>query len=127
MTEATRRRPFRGLLRTLRRTRDLVVEPGLPPGDATRVAKAIDEVLAQPETNAQRAAAERLVVAYSGLDAGGRRRFLEVLAGEFGTDPVALDRAVRPGSGGARPRPTASRPSASCAGRSSPGTRRGST
>jgi malonyl-CoA decarboxylase len=94
MTEATRRRPFRGLLRTLRRTRDLVVEPGLPPGDATRVAKAIDEVLAQPETDAQRAAAERLVVAYSGLDAGGRRRFLEVLAGEFGTDPVALDRAV---------------------------------
>ena len=51
MTEATRRRPFRGLLRTLRRTRELVVEPGLPPGDATRVARAIDEVLAQPETD----------------------------------------------------------------------------
>ena len=34
------------------------------------------------------------MVAYSGLDAVGRRRFLEVLAGEFGTDPVALDRAV---------------------------------
>jgi len=94
MTEATRRRPFRGLLRTLRRTRELVVEPGLPPGDATRVARAIDEVLAQPETDAQRAAAERLVVAYAGLDPVGRRRFLLVLAGEFGTDPVALDRAV---------------------------------
>ena len=78
MTEATRRRPFRGLLRTLRRTRELVVEPGLPPGDATRVARAIDEVLAQPETDAQRAAAGRLVVAYAGLDPGGRRRFLEL-------------------------------------------------
>jgi malonyl-CoA decarboxylase len=94
VTEATRRRPFRGLLRTFRRARGLVIAPDLPPGDATRVAKAIDEVLAQPETNAQRAAAERLVVAYSGLDAGGRRRFLQVLATEFGTDPVALDRAV---------------------------------
>jgi malonyl-CoA decarboxylase len=94
MTEATRRRPLRGLLRSLRRSRGLVVAPGLPPGDATRVARAIDDVLAQPETDAQRAAAERLVVAYTGLDAGGRRRFLKVLASEFGTDPVALDRAV---------------------------------
>jgi len=58
------------------------------------VARAIDDVLAQRETNAQRAAAERLVVAYAGLDPGGRRRFLEVLATEFGTDAATLDRAV---------------------------------
>jgi len=72
----------------------LVVAPGLPPGDVARVVKAIEEALAQRETTAQRAAAERLVAAYAGLDLEGRRRFLAAVAAEFGTDPVAVDRAV---------------------------------
>ncbi len=76
MIEASRRRPFRGLLRSLRRSRGLVVAPDLPPGDVARVVKAIEEALAQRETTAQRAAAERLVAAYAGLDLDGRRRFL---------------------------------------------------
>jgi malonyl-CoA decarboxylase len=94
VTELVRRRPFRGWLRALRRSRDLVLGPDLPDGDVTRVVKAIDEVLDQPETNAQRAGAERVVVAYARLDLDGRRRFLEMLAQRFGADPVALDRAV---------------------------------
>jgi malonyl-CoA decarboxylase len=72
----------------------LVVAPDLPPGDVARVVKAIDETLAQRETTAQRAAAERLVAAYAGLDLDGRRRFLRAVATEFGTDPVLVDRAV---------------------------------
>ena len=63
-------------------------------GDVARVVKAIDDVLAQRETNAERAAAGQLVAAYAGLDPDGQRRFLEALAMEFGTDPLALDRAV---------------------------------
>src|SRR3954469_9814316 len=94
VTEAVRRRPFRGLLRSLRRSRDLVLAPDLPEGDVARVVKAIDDVLDQRETNAQRAAAERVVGAYSRLDPAGRRRFLEALATRFGADAVTLDRAV---------------------------------
>jgi len=82
------------MLRSLRRSRGLVVAPDLPGGDVARVVKAIDDVLAQRETNAQRASAGQLVAAYVGLDPDGRRRFLEALATEFGTDPLALDRAV---------------------------------
>ena len=94
VTEPARRRPFRGWLRSLRRSRDLVLAPDLPEGDVTRVVKAIDDVLEQRETNSQRAAAERVVVAYSRLDPDGRRRFLETLATRFGADSGALDRAV---------------------------------
>jgi malonyl-CoA decarboxylase len=94
VTEPSRRRPFRGLLRSFRRSRDLVLAPDLPESDVTRVVKAIEDVLDQPETNAQRAAAERVVVAYSRLDPAGRRRFLEALATRFGADAAALDRAV---------------------------------
>ncbi len=94
MTEPARRRPLRLFLRSLRRSRGLVVAPDLPAGDVARVVKAIDDVLAQRETNAQRAAAGQLVAAYAGLDVDGRRRFLEALATEFGTDSLALDRAV---------------------------------
>jgi malonyl-CoA decarboxylase len=94
VTELARRRPFRGWLRSLRRSRDLVLAPDLPDSDVTRVVKAIDDVLEQQETNSQRAAAERVVVAYSRLDPEGRRRFLETLAFRFGADPVSLDRAV---------------------------------
>jgi malonyl-CoA decarboxylase len=94
VTEATRRRPFRGLLRSLRRSRDLVLAPDLPEGDVARVVKAIDDVLDQRETNSQRAAAGRVVVAYSRLDPDGRRRFLETLATRFGADATRLDHAV---------------------------------
>jgi malonyl-CoA decarboxylase len=72
----------------------LVLAPDLPDGDAARVARAIDLVLRQRETNEQRAAAERVLLAYDGLDTAGRRRFLEVLARDFGSDSAALDRAV---------------------------------
>jgi len=81
-------------LRSLRRSRDLVLAPDLPDGDVTRVVKAIDDVLDQRETNSQRAAAERVLGAYTRLDPAGRRRFLEALATRFGADPVTLDRAV---------------------------------
>jgi malonyl-CoA decarboxylase len=81
-------------LRSLRRSRDLVLAPDLPEGDVTRVVKAIDDVLDQRETNSQRAAAERIVGAYSRLDPDGRRRFLEALADRFGADATTLDRAV---------------------------------
>lgn len=94
VTEATRRRPFRGWLRSLRRSRDLILAPDLPDGDAARVVKAIDDVLGQRETNEQRAAAERVLLAYDRLDSAGRRRFLELLARDFGSDTAALDRAV---------------------------------
>ena len=79
MTEPARRRPLRRLLRSLRRSRGLVVAPDLPAGDVARVVKAIDDVLAQRETNAQRAAAGQLVAAYAGLvptgGAGSSRRW----------------------------------------------------
>jgi malonyl-CoA decarboxylase len=71
-----------------------VLAPDLPESDVHRVVKAIDAVLDQPETNAQRAAAERVVVAYLRLDPDGRRRFLETLAQRFGADSAALDNAV---------------------------------
>jgi malonyl-CoA decarboxylase len=94
MTDPARRRPFRGWLRSLRRSRDLVLAPDLPEGDVGRLVKAIDDVLEQRETDAQRAAAERVAVAYSRLDPAGRRRFLETLATRFGANAAALDRAV---------------------------------
>lgn len=71
-----------------------MLAPDLPESDVSRVIKAIDEVLDQRETDAQRAGAERIVIAYSRLDIDGRRRFLETLASRFGADPAALDRAV---------------------------------
>ena len=68
--------------------------PDLPPPDAQRVLKVIEDLLAQRETNAQRAAAETLLQVYGGFDADGRRRFLELLATQLGADPEALDRAA---------------------------------
>jgi malonyl-CoA decarboxylase len=94
MTDPARRRPFRGWLRSLRRSRDLVLAPDLPEGDVGRLVKAIDDVLEQRETDAQRAAAERIVVAYSRLDPAGRGRFLDTVATHFGANAAALDRAV---------------------------------
>lgn len=71
-----------------------MLAPDLPEGDVARVVKAIEDVLDQRETNAQRAAAERVVLAYSRLDSDGRRRFLETLATRFGADAARLDHAV---------------------------------
>ena len=71
-----------------------MVAPELPPSDVARVGKSIEELLAQRETNAQRASAERLVDVYEGLDAAGRAHFLELLASQFGTDPEAIDEAA---------------------------------
>jgi len=56
--------------------------------------KAIDEALAERETTAQRAAAERVAEAYAGLDLEGRRRYLVAVATEFATDPAVVDHAV---------------------------------
>ena len=126
VTEPVRRRPFRGWLRSLRRSRDLVLAPDLPEGDVARLVKAIDDVLDQRETNSQRAAAERVVGAYSRLDPAGRRRFLETLATEFGADQVTLDRAVdRSAPPGTRRSGPA--PSGRCGGRWYPATRPGCT
>jgi malonyl-CoA decarboxylase len=89
-----RRRRLERLRRALRRTRDLVDSPGLSDDDASRVARAVDEVLAEPDTTTQRAAAERLVAAYQSLDDSGRIRFMETIATGFGTDADVVDRAV---------------------------------
>lgn len=92
--DAPRRRAIDRIRDTLRRRRGLVVAPELPPADVARVARAIEELLAQRETNAQRAAAERLVDLYGGLDPAGRAHFLELLATQFGTDPDTVDEAA---------------------------------
>jgi malonyl-CoA decarboxylase len=94
VTEVDRRRPFRGLLRALRRSRDLDLAPDLPDHDLERLVGAVEAVLAQRETTAQRTGAARVVAAYGRLDPAGRRRFLEALAERFGADGLALDRAV---------------------------------
>jgi malonyl-CoA decarboxylase len=94
VAEPTRRRPIRGWLRSRWRSGELVLAPDLPGGDVERLVKAIDGVLEQRETNAQRAAAGRVVAAYCRLDPDGRRRFLVTLAQRFGPDPAPLDQAV---------------------------------
>jgi malonyl-CoA decarboxylase len=94
MTETIRRRQLRGWLRGLRRSRELELASHLPDTDIGRLVEAIDAVLAQPETTARRASAQRVVAAYSRLDPDGRARFLTTLASRFGVDDAALDRAV---------------------------------
>src|SRR4029078_4099321 len=78
--EPTKRGPFNRVLRTFRRQRGVVVAPDLPTSDAQRCVKVIEDLLAQRETNAQRAAAETLLNLYGGLDADGRRPVLELAA-----------------------------------------------
>jgi malonyl-CoA decarboxylase len=91
-SESTRRPTFDRLLQPFRRRRG--PSPDLPPADRPRLAHEIEALLAEPETNAQRAAAERLLDSYARLDETGRARFLELLAEDFGTDEEAVDRAV---------------------------------
>ncbi len=94
MPEPARRRAIDRIRDTFRRRRGLAVAPELPPADAERVARSIEELLAQRETNAQRAAAERLVDLYVGLDSAGRAHFLELLAAQFAPEPEAVDAAA---------------------------------
>ena len=124
--EPTKRGPFNRVLRTFRRQRGLVVAPDLPPPDAQRVLKVIEDLLAQRETNAQRATAETLLQVYGGFDADGRRRFLELLATQLGADPEALDRAAEQ-LRARRRGPLGSRRSVNCGLRSSHATRPCST
>jgi malonyl-CoA decarboxylase len=93
-SEAPPRVRLQRLLRPFRRNRGLELAPGLPPSDTQRLVKAIEGLLAQRETTAQRAAALELVNAYGALDVDGRGRFLETLATRFGPDAAALDRAA---------------------------------
>jgi malonyl-CoA decarboxylase len=89
-----RRRRFEKLRRSLRRSKDLVDSPELSDADAERVAGAVEVLLAQPDTTAQRHDAERLVGAYLALDEAGRTRFMETIAARFGPDRAAVDQAV---------------------------------
>jgi malonyl-CoA decarboxylase len=91
---APRRRRLERLRRALRRSKDLVDSPSLSDADAERVARAVEEVLAEPDSTTQRAAAEHLVGAYQSLDDAGRVRFMETVATRFGTDRAAVDGAV---------------------------------
>ncbi len=93
MADGTRRNPINSLLSGLRRRR-LAVSPDLPESDRARLEQTVEDLLAQPETNARRAGAERLIDVYGALAPDGRRRFLELLAERFGPDDDAVDAAV---------------------------------
>jgi malonyl-CoA decarboxylase len=93
VADGARRNPINSLLSGLRRRR-LAVAPDLPDSDRARLEETVEGLLAQPETNARRAAAERLLDVYATLAPDGRRRFLELLAGRFGPDDDAVDAAV---------------------------------
>ncbi|HEX5588645.1 MAG TPA: hypothetical protein VFZ17_15165, partial [Acidimicrobiia bacterium] len=92
INEPTRRTRLDRLWHTLRRHRGPA--PDLPASDRSRVTHDIEELLAERETDAQRAAADRLVALYRGLDATGRAHFVELVATDFGTDPAAVDAAA---------------------------------
>lgn len=72
-----------------------LVNPDLPDTDLDRFRQAIDGCLAGRggEVSARSRAAE-LGRAYLVLDSEGRRRFLEVLATEYGVDNVAVEKAI---------------------------------
>jgi malonyl-CoA decarboxylase len=91
---SSRRRRFDRLLRTLRRSKDLVDSASLSDADAVRVVEAVESILAEPDSTTQRAATERLVDAYLALDDTGRARFMETVAVHFGTDADAVAGAI---------------------------------
>jgi malonyl-CoA decarboxylase len=93
VADGARRNPINSFLSGLRRRR-LSVAPDLPDGDRARLAETVEELLAQPETNARRACGERLVEVYTTLTPDGKRRFLELLADRFGPDDATVDAAV---------------------------------
>ncbi len=71
------------------------VRPDLPEPDRKRLARQIDEcLLGRGGAVSERARAADLGHTYSGLNAVGRRRFLELLATEYGVDDTALSDAT---------------------------------
>jgi malonyl-CoA decarboxylase len=73
---------------------DLQLSADLPPQHGDRLAAAIEEAVKLREPTARRAAAARVVGAYTGLDQSGQRRFFELLATRFGADDGALADAI---------------------------------
>jgi malonyl-CoA decarboxylase len=73
----------------------LDVAPALPERDAERVREIIADLLGLHDTMTQRAEAAVVADAYTTLSDEGRRRFLEMLARDFWTDPKTVDDAVR--------------------------------
>ncbi len=78
------------------RTLKEAVRPELDEDDAARLRRRIDECLegVGGEVSARARAAE-LGETYLVLDATGRRRFLEILAGEYGVDAAAVEAAYQ--------------------------------
>jgi malonyl-CoA decarboxylase len=98
-------RTLRGFRRAWRLGgRDRVPEPGLPDGDAQRLRDKIDACLeARGGDVSARARAAELGEAYLALNADGRRRFLAILAREYGVDKNAVDAAVAERGAATRP------------------------
>jgi len=72
----------------------LDLAPSLPERDAARVRDVVADVLRLHDTMTQTAEAAAIADAYITLSDTGRRRFLELLACEFWTDPAAVDAAI---------------------------------
>jgi malonyl-CoA decarboxylase len=71
------------------------VRPDLPEADRKRLARQIDEcLLGRGGAVSERARAADLGHTYSGLNAVGRRRFLELLGADYGVDEKALSEAT---------------------------------
>lgn len=89
-------RTLRGFRRAWRLGgKDRAPEPGLPDNDAQRLRDKIDACLeARGGDVSARARAAELGEAYLALNAGGRRRFLAILAREYGVDEGAVDAAI---------------------------------
>jgi len=72
----------------------LDLAPSLPERDAARVRDVVADVLRLHDTMTQTAEAAAIADAYITLSDTGRRKFLELLAREFWTDPAAVDAAI---------------------------------
>ncbi len=88
----------RMLRRGLRRKPGLValdLSPSLPERDVARVREVVADVLRLHDTMTQRAEAAAIADAYITLSDTGRRKFLDLLAVEFWTNPAAVNAAMR--------------------------------
>lgn len=72
----------------------LDLAPSLPERDVARVRDIVADVLRLHDTMTQTAEAAAIADAYITLSDIGRRKFLELLACEFWTDPAAVDAAI---------------------------------
>ncbi|MDX1514275.1 MAG: malonyl-CoA decarboxylase family protein, partial [Gammaproteobacteria bacterium] len=90
-------RTLRGFRRAWRMgSKSDAVEPRLPDGDTRRVRRKIDVCLeARGGLVSARARAAELGQIYLSLNAEGRRRFLAILAREYGVDDAAVDAAIK--------------------------------